>query len=69
MMINNGSNLIEIMRIAIMHGCLVQPPKGTGEVRFAHPLMKKPVKQHFGRPTSRAVVVWLRHLMRARSEK
>jgi hypothetical protein len=69
MTINNGINLTEIMRIAIMLGCLVKPPKGTGEVRFSHPRMTKPVKQHFGRPASRAVVVWVRRLIETLSEK
>lgn len=69
MTINNGGNLPEIIRVAIMLGCSVKPPKGTGEVRFSHPRMKKPVKQHFGRHASRAVVVWLRRLIEALSEK
>lgn len=55
-------NLTDAIRFARMLGCLVEPPDGTGEVRFSHPEMPLPVKQHFERSATRCVVVWLRRL-------
>jgi hypothetical protein len=53
-------NLTECIRIAKQLGCKVEPVHGTGDIRFSHPLMPKPMNANGRRKsTPRKVTAWI----------
>lgn len=58
-----GMNLKNLEKAARRLGVTIERPRGTGEVRFSHPMMEKSVKQNARRKdATREVIVWMKRL-------
>lgn len=60
-MIQHGMNLLRAKQLARKLGCEIAVVNRTGDIRFRHRLMVKPVLvNNRRRDASRALIVWLR---------
>ena len=61
--LTRGQNLAECKQIAQQLGCRVEPVRGTGEIRFVHPRMLKPVTVNCKRKDApRELTSWINSL-------
>ena len=60
--LHHGKSHKEALRCARALEAHEEAPKGTGERRLSHPMMREPVTQHHKRDAIRPLVTWLRRL-------
>lgn len=62
--VNRGMSLRNGVSLALQNGCIVEPVRGTGEIRFRHPALAKSVRVNGRRKdASLALISWLRQII------